>query len=346
MQRSGKTILLGLLLVSSGGALLASVGTEALSLGPSMAFGLLVGGIAALFLLQPTTLQRKLDQQAAETQINGLQESLQAKDDYLANTVHELRTPLTSIMAALEIAQDGHLLSPEEIHDFLRQATTSSRHMMFLINDLLDVTAIGANKIKMEPSNCALANLLDNACRSLQSLAKMRQVEIQVEPNEQELRVRADASRVLQVLINLISNATKYSPEASKVFVRAHAKNDLAVIEVEDQGQGIPAELHHQLFTRFCRFESSKNVTAAGTGIGLHLSKMLVNLMGGTIGYRNSENDSGSVFWFSLPLITSGQESSQEVDPVHDLPSISDASSGPASLAPGQHPTRQAGAPS
>ncbi len=124
-----------------------------------------------------------------------------------------------------------------------------------------------------------------------------------------------DQGRILQVIFNLMSNALKYSPDEGVVVLRCITTREGAVFEVEDEGIGVPTAGRDNLFTRFGRIESPEGPGTRGTGIGLYVSRMLVELMNGSIGFRERNNDSGSVFWFSLPIATpTGHRPAQSID--------------------------------
>lgn len=123
-----------------------------------------------------------------------------------------------------------------------------------------------------------------------------------IEHPAEDLAVIGNQGRILQVIFNLVSNALKYSLDAGVVVLRAITTRTGAIFEVEDEGTGIPTAARDSLFTRFARIESPGSAGTRGTGIGLHVSRMLVELMNGSIGFRERDKDSGSVFRFSLPM--------------------------------------------
>lgn len=230
--------------------------------------------------------------------------SMRRKDEVIANTVHELRTPLTSIIASLEIMLDNDdMMTPEEKQEFMAQATTAARHMMFVVNDMLDAAAIEAGQINMQIEECGLRQMLSDAKRSMELVATSRAMALVVDDVDPTIRVRADSARLMQVIFNLVSNAVKYTPAGSTVTLRAWPSLKSVIIEVEDEGESIPVEMRAKLFTRFSKLEREDEPHIKSSGIGLFLSKKLVELMHGTIGYRESETTQGSVFWFTLPLV-------------------------------------------
>ena len=230
--------------------------------------------------------------------------SIRRKDEVISNTVHELRTPLTSIIASLEIMIDNkEMMTPEEKQEFMAQASTAARHMMFVVNDMLDASAIKAGHINMQIEPCNLGQMLRDAQRSMGIIATARAMTLEVVDLNPNIEVMADSARLMQVLFNLVSNAVKYTPSGTTITMRAWPSLKSIIIEVEDQGQSIPVELRDRLFTKFSKFERHEP-RVDSSGIGLYLSKKLVELMHGSIGYRAVETGDGSVFWFTLPLVT------------------------------------------
>lgn len=228
------------------------------------------------------------------------------RDEVISNTVHELRTPLSTIVATLEILQSFDDLPKEEADEFLAQATAACQHMRFLVNDILDSAAIESGMFAVDAENCSLNEILRAAERVMQPSALANSIELRVLPGDPDIMVHADQSRVLQVLFNLLSNAIKYSPMGRTVTVRATSNPLAAVIEVIDEGEGVPLASRARLFSKFTRLAHNHKHVVEGSGIGLYLSKQLVEIMNGSIGYRerNEEEDgeTGSVFWFTLPL--------------------------------------------
>lgn len=247
-----------------------------------------------------TYLKARLEQQ------NQAEESrVRMKDEMVANTVHELRTPLTSIIASLEIIlSHREEMSETELVEFISQANIAGKHMMFIVNDLLDSAAVEAGKMKMETERCNLSKLLDDAKRSMDMVAAAKSMKLNVPEINPEIYVTADYARVMQIIFNLVSNSVKYSPEGGSVTLRAWANLKSVTIEIEDQGDGIPPAMRAKLFQKFSRIRKikSEETGVASSGIGLYLSKKLVELMQGTIGYREADSGRGSVFSFTLPM--------------------------------------------
>jgi len=248
------------------------------------------------------------DRRALELQVRAnaqqLREASKTRDEVISNTVHELRTPLSTIVATLDILQSFDDLPEAEAAEFLAQATAACQHMRFLVNDILDSAAIESGVFSVDAGSCSLHEIFRAAERVMQPSALASSIELQIEPGAQDIKIFADQSRVLQVLFNLLSNAIKYSPDGRTVTLRAASNPLAAVIEVQDEGEGVPLASRARLFSKFTRLPHNHRHVVEGSGIGLYLSKQLVELMNGSIGYRERDEDgeTGSVFWFTLPL--------------------------------------------
>lgn len=229
--------------------------------------------------------------------------SIRRRDEVIANSVHELRTPLTSIIASLEILMDSDdAMTPEEQCEFMNQASTASRHMMFIVNDMLDAAALEAGQIAVEIDHCNLSQMMSDAKRSMEIVATARRMSLVVEPIDPALEVLADAPRLMQVIFNLVSNAVKYTPSDTTITLRGWTSLNSVIVEVEDQGTAIPVDQRNRLFTKFSPLkQEDQSERVDSTGIGLYLAKKLIEMMRGTIGYRPADSG-GSVFWFTLPI--------------------------------------------
>ena len=241
-------------------------------------------------------------EEEVEKRTKKLEERLRSKDEFLTNTVHELRTPLTTMLASLDMLQDGYAVTPEDQKTFLDQASVATRHLTFLINDVLDSAAFEAGKLTLDLRSCFLREITKDVERLMGPLAKARGVELEIDHPLDDFAVIGDHGRILQVIFNLMSNSVKYSPERGSVVLRAIATSAGAVFEVEDEGMGVPLAARKSLFTRFAKVHSPEKPGVPGNGIGLYVSRMLVELMNGSIGFRERDEGNGSVFWFTLPI--------------------------------------------
>ncbi len=237
------------------------------------------------------------------TELDG---AMKTKDLFLSNISHELRTPLNSIIGFTDLllTEDlGAALSAQQ-RDFLDTVARNGRQLLQLINELLDLQRIAAGRMELKPESVQLAGLLNEAASSVQAQLQKHQHALVVTPPPAELRVQADPGRVRQVLLNLLSNAIKFTPDGGRITVVAAPVNGGSISEVRiavsDTGIGIAPEDQPKLFKEFSQLDASASRKYEGTGLGLALSRQLVELHGGTMGVE-SEMGKGSTFWFTLP---------------------------------------------
>ena len=233
-----------------------------------------------------------------------LDTAMRTKDQFLSNISHELRTPLNSIIGFTDLllTQDlGPALS-EQQRDFLETVGRNGRQLLELINELLDLQRIAAGRMELKTEAVELADLLAEAAGSVHAQSQKHRHALVVTPPADNLRVRADRGRVRQVLLNLLSNAIKFTPDGGRITVAAAPVNGGAEVRiaVTDTGIGIAAEDQPKLFQEFSQLDASASRKYEGTGLGLALSRRLIELHGGEIGVE-SEMGKGSTFWFTLP---------------------------------------------
>ncbi|MDB4969447.1 MAG: hybrid sensor histidine kinase/response regulator [Myxococcales bacterium] len=227
-----------------------------------------------------------------------------AKSDFLAMMSHELRTPLNSIIGFSEVLLDGKFGSlTDKQSRYLGNVLQSGRHLLGLINDLLDLSKIEAGRLEVVRQPCAARSLVADAMVTLQPLADARKVTLAVDPlgSPPIPPVVADAARFKQVLYNLLSNAIKFTPAEGRVGVHCALAPvaGFVRIAVTDSGLGISADDLERLYQPFTQLANAKD--RGGTGLGLALTKQLVELMGGRIGI-DSAVGRGSTFFFDLPI--------------------------------------------
>jgi signal transduction histidine kinase/CheY-like chemotaxis protein len=235
------------------------------------------------------------------------EEASAAKSNFLSRTSHELRTPLNAILGFAQILEND--LPEGRQKDSATLIHNAGQHLLKLINEVLDISRIESGDISMSMEVIALNHLLEEAYHYLKPLEKVRDISIETH-FEPDLKVRADRQRLLQVILNLLANALKYGPENTSVTFSAYRHNGQIRVDVRDQGQGIPAALRSRLFTPFDRLGAERTVTE-GTGLGLVLSKQLMDAMGGQIGVAEDQ----SLFWISLPET---EQATQQVPPPAD----------------------------
>ncbi|MBI1797785.1 MAG: response regulator [Candidatus Eisenbacteria bacterium] len=233
-----------------------------------------------------------------------LQEASRLKSEFLANTSHELRTPLNGMIGFLQLVLDGLCENREEERDFLKQGLQCSRHLLGLINDVLDIAKIEAGKLNVETEKVDVMDLFAEVETVTHVQAQQARIALVFEPPpETGVFARCDFGKTKQVLINLIGNGLKFTPKGS-ITVRATAHADLGhvMFEVIDTGIGIPRDRQKMIFEKFTQGDGSTTRKYGGTGLGLAISRSLVELMGGIIGVHSDGEGKGTRMYFSLPV--------------------------------------------
>jgi signal transduction histidine kinase len=278
---------------------LAVVGLSALAVpGPVLALA-----TAALVLAAQSWPRRGAGRAAKDAETR--QRNLRNREEQVAHTAHELRTPLAAVTTALELLRDGYAASAEDWQSYVDQATVATRHMAFLINDVVDLAAIESGRLSLHVRPHRVQELFFDVARVMQLTAQGRGVDLRVEESGDELLVHADRGRYLQIAFNLIGNAVKFSAPGMAVRLCALPLEESVRFEIHDCGPGVSPDQRELLFTRFGRVHSATMPTIGGSGLGLHVCKLLVEHMGGRIGYRPGA-EAGSVFWFTLPRPLAG----------------------------------------
>jgi PAS domain S-box-containing protein len=250
--------------------------------------------IGFLHLARDVTEKKRYEQR--------LKELDKMKSAFVSNVSHELRTPLTAIKASADNMLDRLIgdLNGKQV-GYLTRIKSNSDRLARLINDLLDLSTIEAGKIDLRPTNLPLVTLVKEAAESLRPVAAEKLINLTVMSADPGVIAWADRDKVIQVLMNLIGNALKFTPTGGKVTI-AVAKNSAAWIQISvtDTGPGIPAEEVNKVFGRFYQIGQAGTQKTQGTGLGLAISKALVEMHGGKI-WVESEAGKGSTFSFTLP---------------------------------------------
>ncbi len=231
-----------------------------------------------------------------------LDEASRHKSQFLASVSHEFRTPLNAIIGFSDVLLDPSLaVSEEKRSRFLMHILNSGKHLLGLINDILDLSKVEAGRLELEIETAAIAVVLEAAASTLKPLAAKKAIELRVEGDGQIPRVPMDAARIRQVVLNLVGNAIKFTPEGGQIWLRADASDEVVRVEVKDTGPGIPIKDHERIFLEFEQARiGSAGSKPEGTGLGLALAKKLVEMHGGRI-WVESERGKGSRFFFTLP---------------------------------------------
>jgi two-component system sensor histidine kinase VicK len=222
------------------------------------------------------------------------------KDEFISTVSHELRTPLTSLRGALGLLAGGALANrPEKTQQMLEIAISNSDRLVRLVNDILDLERISSGKTELHSTMCSAEDLLRRAAGVQQGRTPKPNIRIFFAANG--VNVWADQDRILQTLNNLISNAIKFSPAGSEIRLMAQNLDDgEALIEVSDQGRGIPADKLEHIFDRFQQGDASDSRAMGGTGLGLAICRSIITQHGGRI-WATSSPDEGTTFHFTLP---------------------------------------------
>ncbi|MEX8517818.1 MAG: ATP-binding protein [Leptothrix sp. (in: b-proteobacteria)] len=248
-----------------------------------------------------------------EAENRQLSEASRLKSLFLANMSHELRTPLNAVIGFVSLLQAG-VVRPDtpKFGIYLNQIGASGKHLLQLIDSMLDFAKAGAEKFELKPEPVHLPALVQDVLDSLDAGIKQKQIEVTTRLDASVADLVLDPLRLKQVLANYLSNAIKFTPERGHVTVSARAEGTEQVrIEVADTGIGIAAADLPRLFTEFQQLSVGTTKTHPGIGLGLALTRRLVEAQGGTVGVSSMAGE-GSVFWLLLPQVAAAQ-----ADPPH-----------------------------
>jgi signal transduction histidine kinase len=258
-----------------------------------------IGTLANAF----NAMTRALDASRSElvTQNEQLRESEKAKSDLIAMISHELRTPLSSVLGftALLLQRD---FDEAERHRYLEIVNSEARRLAELAEDFLDVRLLEEGRLELSPSETDVAQLIRNQSRLF--FAHVRDHVVHVDVPDEPVVMRLDSDRITQVIANLFSNAIKYSPGGGRITVGLRAEDRTMRLSVADDGVGIPDADQEHIFEKFFRGNAA-TAGIPGTGLGLALSRLIVQAHGGRIGFESREGI-GSTFWIELPLTQRG----------------------------------------
>jgi two-component system phosphate regulon sensor histidine kinase PhoR len=241
--------------------------------------------------------------------ITRLERLERVRQEFLTNVSHELRTPLTAILAFVETLEDGALEEPGTARRFLSVIRRNAERMRVLISDILELSAIEAGTVAVEPAEAPLSSLVNECFTALASRAEARGVRL-VNDVGRDVRVRADARRLEQMLVNLVDNAVKYTREGGEVRVSHERAGARDRVHVADTGEGIAAEHLPRIFERFYRADAARSRELGGTGLGLAIVKHLARAHGGEATAR-SEPGRGSTFTIEIPAAPEAQAAAQ-----------------------------------
>jgi PAS domain S-box-containing protein len=255
---------------------------------------------------------RRQAEEALEQARLAAEQANQAKSEYLSRMSHELRTPLNAILGFAQLLELDELR--EDQREGVGHVLAAARHLLALINEVLDIAAIEAGRLPLSLEPVPVADMVTEAVSLIQPLADQRRVLLVKQPPSCDACVLGDRQRLKQILLNLLSNAVKYNREGGSVQLACERlTRERLRVKVTDTGTGIPAEATERLFVPFDRL-GSERTSVEGTGLGLPLTKRLVEAMGGTLGLASTVGQ-GSSFWVDLPLTTSPARPLEAAEP-------------------------------
>jgi signal transduction histidine kinase len=287
-----------------------------------------VGRLAEAFIYMRTELKRNIlnaiESRAAKERLEkeAAEEASRAKSMFLANMSHELRTPLNHIIGFTELLLDGDFGELNELQtEYLGDVLKSSNHLLSLINDVLDIAKVEAGKLHLNPTEFDLANLIKSSINMIREKAMRHGIDVSLEIESSRKRIVADERKLKQVLYNLLSNAAKFTSDGGRImvavreldiepgsdfsnngFLNGNGLYEKCIeVSVSDTGIGIAPEDQQRIFNPFEQVESSMSRKFQGTGLGLALTKQLVELHGGRIFMESEGIGKGSVFRFIIP---------------------------------------------
>jgi signal transduction histidine kinase len=247
-------------------------------------------------------LFHELEQKSRE-----LEAASRHKSEFLANMSHELRTPLNAVLGYAELIQDGiYGEVPAKMGDVLERIQQNGRHLLGLINAVLDLSKIEAGQLTLSPADYSVRELALGVISATEALAAEKQLALEVDVPADLPQGFGDERRLTQVLLNLVGNAIKFT-EAGSIRIRARVENGSFLVAVSDTGVGIAPDDRDRVFEEFQQVDSSSTRRTGGTGLGLAIAKRIVELHGGRI-WVESTPGQGSTFAFTLPLRVGAQE--------------------------------------
>ena len=301
--------------------------------------GSLLAAMSALVLLGEIRMARKNDVLVARERLvasqlddenRELQRIDQAKNEFLSNVSHELKTPLAAVLGFTRIIKGNKRKNLDESD--LRVLTTIERNgwrLNTLIDDLLDLSRIESKKIRLQKESVNLNSVIEEVSRSFETILSDRDQTLSLDVQERDAWIEGDRGRLIQVMSNILSNAAKYSDPGTQIALRSVIRGDTAILSVTDQGRGMKPEDLAQLFSLFFRAPDAERSSTPGTGIGLYISRKIVELHDGEISVESTYGV-GTTVTVQLPGITERAKTEQPdrpkfVNRLNELPGLENA---------------------
>jgi signal transduction histidine kinase len=230
-----------------------------------------------------------------------LESANQHKSEFLANMSHELRTPLNAILGYTELILDSIYGDvPEKIQEVLERLEKNGRHLLNLINDVLDLSKIEAGQLTLSLNEYSMGDVIQTVSTSVEALAAEKDLDLKVEVSKDLSIGKGDEQRIAQVILNLVGNAIKFTDEG-EVKIEVTVSNETFLVSVHDTGPGVTEADQQKIFDEFQQADGSSTRKKGGTGLGLSISKKIIDMHGGRI-WVESTLGKGSTFRFTLPI--------------------------------------------
>jgi len=248
--------------------------------------------VGAVVLFKDITLRKQVEEE--------LNLALQMKTDFVSFATHQLRTPLAGIKWLLELAlkQEG---LPEDAVSLIQDARSSAQRLVEMVNDMLGITRLESGKVKLEPRPTNLSELTQEVLKDVGSQIEKKAQRLSLREESGLPLVCVDSQMFRQVILNLVSNAMKYTPSGGEIDIQLGQENGRVRWQIRDTGIGIPEKNQSRLFEKFFRADNVYKVETEGTGLGLYLARFIVERSGGQLKFK-SEEGRGSTFYFTIPV--------------------------------------------
>lgn len=254
--------------------------------------------------------------------ISSRKEAERLKSEFVSVVSHELRTPLTSIRGSLGLVLSAFSKDlSHKVGELLNIAHSNCERLIFLINDILDIDKIASGQMRFDMKEESLSSIMKQAVAENNAYCQKYKVDVNLQDIDESIFINVDSARYIQVLSNLISNAAKFSNEGDKIDVGIKKKGQKVHVFVKDYGIGIPEEFRERIFSKFSQADSSSVRDKGGTGLGLYISKQMIENMKGDIGFE-TQSGKGTTFWVDFDMINkevSQMQNTEQANGTNDL---------------------------